>query len=182
MNNDLREKRIVAYRNLTEDMQNLYGNLEMGDKLGVISNDLKLDEIPEGVLINIIGDIILGFNKKSDLKKLLKDELQVTDEVATKIESDLAQFLERIDTVPNDQAITEMVASEPDAIETTSAPEETPDDGPKPLTREDVLNALAPRKAPEVIVPEPEIVSEPEEPLSGYAAYQKEKEAEENTK
>lgn len=100
METDARQKRISAYTNSSERIQNLYGDLELGGVLGDLIQNLGFNDEQGSVLISIVGDIILGFYPKSELQKLLIQEFKISPDIAQEIEQSLKDFLERIDGVP----------------------------------------------------------------------------------
>lgn len=148
MQNDIEEKRIQTYRSADETVRALYSDLDLGATLGSTSGRLQMDDHAKRIFIDIIGDIILGFYPKSDLKRLLVSEVGVTEEVAQKIELDLKDFLARIDGVPTipeaSKDVREKLELRPEA--SASGQGGASAVGPKPLTREQVMQALAPKR------------------------------------
>ncbi len=145
MHNEISQKRMVSYGKVSVSTQELYSDLELGGALGNISEKLHFDDSQRVSFINTVGDIILGFYPKSDLKRLLVSEVGVTEEVAQKIELDLKDFLARIDGVPTipeaSKDVREKLELRPEASASGQGGV-----GPKPLTREQVMQALAPKR------------------------------------
>ncbi len=75
----------------------LYGSIETARLLKDVR---KKFNILDDNFIDLIGDIILGFYPKSELQKLLIQELKISPDIAQEIEQSLKDFLERIDGVP----------------------------------------------------------------------------------
>ena len=147
MQNNDEEKRIHAYRGANETVRALYSDLELGGLLGSTSKRLGFTNESSAVFIDVVGDIILGFYPKSDLKKRLMSEVGVTLEVAQQIEADLKGFLSRIDDIPTvpeaSKDTRERLDLRPEGVAQGAPGNEN---ATKPLTREEVLRALAPKR------------------------------------
>lgn len=174
MDTSLDTKRIDAYRIAPEDMRALYGNLELGGVLGSLSTQFGFDETTQKAFINVIGDAILGFFPKGDVKQQLISQLKMNNESADIAINALGTFIEMIAgsaAIPEAQKdLKEKLELRPDEVQspqTEGVIPEAPKDlkeklelrpeeaqvskgdgeaGVRPLTRDEVLRALAPAR------------------------------------
>ncbi len=141
------EKRNIAYNSASVIVQKLYDSPETGL---ILLETFKKNGLDETVYKNYaisIGDIILGFYPKSELKKLLMSGVGVNQEVAQQIEADLKGFLSKIDDIPTvpeaSKDTRERLDLRPEGVAQGAPGNENTT---KPLTREEVLRALAPKR------------------------------------
>jgi|GEM_PF-1898779 len=161
------EKRREKLKTLPEEIQNLYWMPESGE---ILYKTYKKYNLPEEKYKNFgiaVGDVILGFYKKSDLPKVLMAELSVTEDVANTMSLDLKDFLSKIEgefnianTKPQNipqanNQLKEKLELRPEGVQRPMAPPPpTPPTAPseptqgamKPLTRDEVLKALSPKR------------------------------------
>ncbi len=183
MNDELEKKRITTYRTATETVRQLYGNLELGEALGLMVEKFKFVEPKRRIFIDIVGDIILGFNPKIELPKLLMNGVGLSEIDAKQVANELAHFLTQIGepSVPTAVPDTkERLDLRPQGIETVvpeipKAPT-APQQGARPLTREELMNALSPKRtmATDIeAVRQKQGTEKPKESFPGYDAFRK---------
>lgn len=90
---DKDQERIEKYKSLNEVLQNLYGAPESGATMYRIFQKVELTEDKYKIYAEIIGDVILGFNKVADLPQLFQQQLSVSADQSQKITSELIEFL-----------------------------------------------------------------------------------------
>ena len=177
MQDNTEEKRIHTYRGASDVVRDLYSDLELGGSLGAISRRLQLDEAMKGVFIDVVGDIILGLYPKSELKKRLMSEVHLSEDTARQIGLDLKDFLARIEGVPvipeASKDTRERLELRPEGVARGGREASENAEGPKPLTREEVLQALAPRRTMASDIEH--IKQERGGNTAGYETYQSEK-------
>ena len=138
------DMRLAALRKSSEGLQELYGSLETAQLIGHIRREYG---IGNDSFVDLIGDIMLGFYPKSDLRKLLVSMFGLSEEVSEHIERDLRGLLVKIDGVPvvpvAPREIKERLDLRPpiEAQPVNGMPGHV-----KPLTREDVLRAITPKR------------------------------------
>ncbi len=149
MDTSLDSKRIDSYRAAPENIRALYANLDLGTVLGNLSTKFGFDEVTQKLFINVIGDAILGFFPKADIRQRLVSQVGMTDENADISINSLGKFIEMIignaaiPEAPKD--LKEKLELRPEnAPVVESAP--TTEGGVRPLTRDEVLRALAPAR------------------------------------
>jgi hypothetical protein len=124
----------------------MHGSVETGQLLSLLRKEYK---IQDDTFIDIVGDIMLGFYPKSEFRKLLTAFLGVSDEVATSIERDLGTLLFKIDGVPvippAPRDTRERLDLRPEGFTGTSNVNTVPGNE-KPLTREEVLRSITPKR------------------------------------
>lgn len=99
--------------------------------------------------IEILDDIILGFYPKSDLRKLLMENIKISEDIAQKIEFDLKDFLAKIDGVPSlpsaPKDIKDPLELRPEGVPVGGTSQET-ETTARPITREQLLTALTAKR------------------------------------
>jgi len=75
---------------LPDTLYDLYGSIELGKKIKTIIHTYKLTNNKDTVLIDIIGDTILGFYLTKDLPKKLQAELGISAEDSLTIVSEFS--------------------------------------------------------------------------------------------
>lgn len=134
------QNRLDALRKAQRHIQEMHGSVETGQLLGHLRKEYK---IQDDAFIDIVGDVMLGFYPKSNFRKLLTGLLGVSPEVAESIERDLSNLLLKIDGVPiipvASRDAREELQMRPEGVEAASRE-------PKPLTREEVLRAISPKR------------------------------------
>lgn len=83
-----RKESILLASNTIKDM---YGSMVLAGIIKSYESIVKKDR--QGVLVDIIGDTILGFHKTSELPSLLQKEVGVSADIAQRILSDFTEFL-----------------------------------------------------------------------------------------
>jgi hypothetical protein len=90
---DKDSERIARYHELPEVFQNLYGSPQSGERMRSIFTMFELPEERYSVYAEIVGDTILGFNKLSDMPRLLQQKLNLGADLSQRITSRLVDFL-----------------------------------------------------------------------------------------
>lgn len=140
------DMRIEAYRKASEYVQEMCVSPETTRLLGHLRKEYK---IQDDTFIDLVGDIMLGFYRKSDFQRLLRELIGVSDEVAQSIENELSSLFLKIDKVPTaSQDIREELKLRPEGVLPNTPPmrEVVPQPAVKPLTREEVLRAVTSRR------------------------------------
>lgn len=149
MDNISEQKRIAAYRNSDSSVKKLYGNLELGGFLGISAEKYNLSEPSKKIFIDIVGDIILGLHEKSQLVSLLTAQLKISDPDGENLAREISKFLDINLPGPNvpkaDSTVPEKLELRPEGVPVPK-PVTTEEVVSKPLTREDVLDALASKR------------------------------------
>lgn len=92
-----KKARLELLRKSSPEIQNMYGDEEVGNVLTTVANNLGITEDKSyEVLALAFGDIILGLYKKTSLPQILKDRLQLTDDQITLAMEELKELLEKI--------------------------------------------------------------------------------------
>jgi len=134
---------------LSKELQGLYWKPENGERIYKVFQKFNLAEEKYKLYATAVGDIILGFYPKEQLGNLLEKDAQIPKETADKISAELQEFLSPVPekpTVPKANIdVREKLELRPEGAGKSTLGEKGPEeaDAPKPLTREDVLNALA---------------------------------------
>ena len=158
------EEREYRYKTVSSQIQELYAGKTTGYILRKVFTQYNLSNELYPIFATTVGDTILGFYEKTDLKKVLESELGISSNIALKITIDLEDLLSKIEDYSESSnqpqaGIEELVLNSsqvriniqaqnstiiPKPI-TPSASKE-PVFGAKPLTREEVLQALSPKR------------------------------------
>ncbi len=164
MEEDQNKKRREAYTIAPPTTQELYGDLNLGNTLTKILNKLHLNEEYKTRLIHVIGDAILGFYPPSAIASELVAKVGITQEIADTIVTELSIFIEKIGrisspTISQENSMSKSTTTpvtwtqDPVTKTPTAVPKITPQPasaepafGAKPLTREEVLKALVPKR------------------------------------
>lgn len=119
---------------MSPEAQSLYENVEFGRQTDKLVKEYALDEEKTAIFIHIFGDAILGFYTVEDIPENLKTKLGFDDTAVATILSELSRYVETIKNL-----------SSGDSPEEPS-PQIIPEESSKPLSREEVLAALAPKR------------------------------------
>jgi hypothetical protein len=90
---DKDQERIEKISALDETFQELYGAPESGALMYEIFQKFKLTEDVYQRYAEIIGDVILGLHKTTDMPRLFQQKLGVSADESQKITSELLEFL-----------------------------------------------------------------------------------------
>ncbi len=174
------EARDERYDAASPDIQFLYSDHTSGRILREVFERHGLDKTLYTDYAILVGDIILGFYPKADLKKLLEGELELSPDIAQKIETDLKLFLSKIENIPSVPTasgdLKEKLELRPKgvtpekggAVEKEEEKESDQMLDAKPLTREAVLSALAPKRT---MANDIASLEQNDEKVHGYDAY-----------
>lgn len=80
-----KEQRLERYKQANEHVQNAYGSEETGALLRDIFSASRLDERLYYEYSQVVGDVILGFYKVSDIQQLLIERVGIDASVATSV-------------------------------------------------------------------------------------------------
>ncbi|HEU4677401.1 MAG TPA: hypothetical protein VFS75_01630 [Candidatus Paceibacterota bacterium] len=133
------DMRMVALQKISPSLQEAYRSVETARLLKVLMTENGIQNFD---FVDLVGDVMLGFYSKSQLRSLLMQQIGLSEEVASNVDNKLRIFFSRVEGVP--------IAS-PEAREVKERLEFRPEPpvgplGRKPLTREEVLRAIAPRR------------------------------------
>ncbi len=174
------EKRLLAYRNASVPVKNLYGSLELGEVIGVLVTKNNFDEQKRLAFIDLIGDTILGFKSPEDFKNELS-ALGIDSAHIPEIEKTIGVFFNSLNAtaetvvLPSANKDTrEKLELRPEGIENASG---TNENSPRPLTREEVLRAIAPTRTMQKDIASIKDESGASSPVRGYEAYEEGKRA-----
>ncbi len=151
MSTPTKDQRLERYRKSPEAIKELYASEQTQMIMEHIIDTYKLEDKLE--VVDIVGDIILGFYNKADLRALLIQELQLPEVTAQQIAADLSGLLSLIQngtvvgSVP--QPIHEAPDLRPQTLQTAPVTRQAVGDpglGQRPLTREEVMQALSPKR------------------------------------
>ncbi len=158
MDNELEKKRMEMYRRSGDVVRALYGDPDLGKTLSSIAKRNSLPKEKKSILIDIVGDIILGLKPRNILEQNLVSAVSLTPETARLIVTELKPFLDKI---PNENPgipaanleSKERLLLRPDTVAGANAnsgvvagntpPVEQKDTAAKPLTRDELMSALA---------------------------------------
>jgi len=150
MPNDITQQRQAAYNRAPAAIQEIYGDIALGDVIDSWISALHIDTSRQPVFIHIIGDTLLGLILRRNFKQALVSGLGISIVDAEKIESAIIPFFSRAESEPPLPEINpdtrEKLELRPQGMPhmPTAAPVEDP--GARPLTREEVLRTLAPKR------------------------------------
>lgn len=166
---DIEQTRINAYRASNDATKFLYGDTELGDALGLISERFHFDENTKHIFIDVIGDAILGLFPKENIEKQLIEQIHLPESSAKGIVNELGNFIARITTQKSEKNTTILTTPPPQVQQNQLAGE------PRPLTREELMQKLSPRRTmiQDVASVQHPTASQPTSaPAQGYEAYQ----------
>ncbi len=150
MLNDITYKRKAAYNQASPTIQDLYGDVSLGAKIGIIVTTFGLNDAARTNLIGAIGDTILGLVPRHEFAQSLVTVSGIPLETAQRIDVELGQFFSRIQSEPQLPEINpntrEKLELRPQGVAHTPAAAPVEDPGARPLTREEVLRTLAPKR------------------------------------
>ena len=141
------QQREERYMNSPEHIKEMYAGESGGEALRAAFECYRIADELYPIYATIVGDVILGFYRRSDLPKLLMIELGVSETIAEKVSKELEPFLikaGREQEIPKAEgALREKLELRPGGIEKTPKDDS---ESEKPLTREEVLQALSPKR------------------------------------
>jgi hypothetical protein len=144
-----------AIRNASEEVLAVYSDLELGDILFQTAEELCMSPERGVAFTHIVGDIILGIIPQKEFVTRVASEIGISNERAILIEKTIEPFLRRAHstTSPTTQIpsanneLKEKLELRPEVPTPKPYTREVGADGSvKPLTREEVLQALAPKR------------------------------------
>lgn len=142
-----RDLRIATLKKSSDAIFQLYSSLETARLLRHIREKYNINK--DSSFVDIIGDIILGFYPKSDLRKLLVENVKISEDTAQKIEFDLKDFLTNIEGVPSlpsaPKDIKDRLELRPEGVPVGGTSQET-ETSARPITREQLLTALTAKR------------------------------------
>lgn len=157
MENELRNKRVTAYRKASQSVKDHYADMALGEILRRISDSQSFSPEKHRDFVNLIGDYILGFYPQNVIEAKLVSEIGVSNNSVQSIMSEIVGYLSGTKTTP----------AVPQPVSTPQIPEAPKDlreklelrpegilsqnvtaseGGVRPLTREEVLRSLAPAR------------------------------------
>lgn len=86
-------ERTTKYQELDQASQDLYGSPQSGMRLAEIYKRFSLPEELYKQYAESVGDVILGFNKISDLPRILQQKLNTSADESQRITSSLIELL-----------------------------------------------------------------------------------------
>lgn len=135
-------QRLETFRGAPEHIGLLYSSLETSKEIKRI---MELFSITDDTFVDLVGDIILNLVSEADCTMYLKEQFHLPPETVTKVFFELGflfkkkvKFTGQIPDANND--LKEKLELRPDGV--PSGAKVTP----QPLTREEVLHALAPKR------------------------------------
>jgi hypothetical protein len=147
---DIENLRRQAIRNASEEVLMLYGNPDIGNAIMETSSELCFNSERELLLVHILGDIILGIANEGDLMNKMQEVLGVSEQKSRELVNKFRPFLgNQTPSVPvAHNELKEKLELRPESVPSCPAPI-SPQEGEgstRPLTREEVLASLAPRR------------------------------------
>ncbi len=94
---NMKDRRIAAFRRASEPARELYGDMELGTAIGSIADKYELTDTQRSALVNIVGDIILGIDNKSELLLHLVRKAGISEAGADEAARVIAPFLEALE-------------------------------------------------------------------------------------
>ncbi len=149
MESELQQKRTSAYRTASQLVKDQYGDLALGDILESISLSQSLSPEKHADFVNLIGDYILGIYSRSIVEDKLVSEIGMANSDIKGAMSAINNFLTGTKSTPDvpeaPKDLKEKLELRPENTPVVeSAP--TAEGGVRPLTRDEVLRALAPAR------------------------------------
>ena len=97
------EQRKERYRQLSENVQWFYSSPEAGAKMWSTAQSIGMNDDEKYTAYAItVGDVLLGLEKKENLLVNLKNQLDISEDDANKLISNLADFLKNAEVALND--------------------------------------------------------------------------------
>lgn len=157
---DIRKKAIAS---APETVLALYGDLDLGDLIYQICESLCMNDERRKSFTHIIGDIILGIIPENEFVTLVEHEMGISATKAQQIKMSLDAFFRKVAIahtgisqaqIPQaNNVLKEKLELRPEGVPRPATPlaavtplAQTPNDPNRPLTREEVLQSLAPRR------------------------------------
>ncbi|QQR64716.1 hypothetical protein IPH92_04105 [Candidatus Kaiserbacteria bacterium] len=147
MENELQQKRIGAYRAASQLIKDQYGNMVLGGILKSISQNNSLSKEKHGDFVNLIGDYILGIYSKDVVEEKLVSQIGIASNETKSVLSVITNFLTGKENAPEvpeaPKDFKEKLELRPEDAQVSES------DGKgsvRPLTRDEVLRALAPAR------------------------------------
>ncbi len=85
--------RDVAIRHASDEVMSVYGGLHTGELLAGVYNKYLFPSTDYRTYVTLIGDVILGLEKRADLPQLLHQSLQIEPEICLQLVADLNSLL-----------------------------------------------------------------------------------------
>lgn len=165
------ETRLSVLKKASEATFELYSSIETATLLGSLRRKYNLQNGDS--FIDLVGDIILGLIPKSDLKTQLVSSIRLSPEVADSVAFDLKDFLSKVAESTPTAVVQKPLQPEAPIIPKATPPPSTTHEtsfGAKPLTREEVLRALTPKRTMANDVASAQQQSSVRVPVSGFEA------------
>jgi hypothetical protein len=147
--------RTKAIRESSEAILAVYGDLDLGDLLYQICESLCMNDVRRIAFTHLIGDTILGLIPESELTDRISDGVGISKEKASEIQMKIDPFLSRVTSVSSEtehtletNGISKVNGVSDDNRTVVSQPTSQPvhQNFSQPLSREEVLRALAPKR------------------------------------
>lgn len=143
------EQRLATLQKVKPEIADLYSSIETARTLSELTKKYSLQKAGEH--IDIIGDVILGFYPKEKLATLLVEQADISSETAAKITRDLQEFLAPLPAEPTlpeaDSDVPERLRLRPELQQNTDHTKENiQTTGAQPMTRDELMNALTPKR------------------------------------
>lgn len=139
-----RNQLIEAYKTASNEIQKIANSLELSERLNIMATTYGLGTPSK--LITIVGDVILGFHKTTDLPKLFQEQLLVGADQAQRMTADLLEFLspviEREEQEAREQVVKKKTAV--NGLQNTIATANNQPEEAEPITTVKPLNASEP--------------------------------------
>lgn len=104
------EQRLEKLRALPEEIQDLYGSLDVTRAILKIAEQYQIDR-QKDIFIDTVGDVMLGFYPKAQLVELIQKNIGTPAAIATQIAADLQAVLTPVPDIPQEaQAATPIAA------------------------------------------------------------------------
>lgn len=87
------ETRLEAYKKSDDEIKNLYESPSSGEIMIKIYEKYLTPETNYRLYASLIGDVILGFHKTTDLPRLFQSQLNISADEAQRMTADLLEFL-----------------------------------------------------------------------------------------
>ena len=145
-------QRVEARKNASQEIIDIYGDLDLGAAILVFARALCFSEARQFTFTHIIGDVILGLIPQTQFIASAIKELEITEEKAKEMLATFEPFFrrakearEKARVIPEARnELKEELLLKPE-ISKVPTKEETVDPT-RPLTREEVLRALVPKR------------------------------------
>ncbi len=128
------EERMARFRSAPEAIAEIYGS---NATTQLIKSIRERFSIQSDVFVDIVGDMILGLYPRNTLPSLLTNELNLSQEIASSIATELNQFLDKIpgEILPSSQQTMSPVSN-------LISPTTDSEVHRTPLTKDELMKAL----------------------------------------